>query len=241
MTLHRMFSDIAELGRLLIDARSHPRQRLPRVIQFPVNDICNSRCQMCLIYKQKLDAEITPDQTRKVLSNRLFRKVRAVGINGGEPTLRKDLPDLTQAMLESLPSLRGVSLITNAINSAQVISAVTEMSVRCADRGVALSVMVSLDGVREIHDTVRGRPGNFQSAEKVINHLQQHVDIALLSAGCTIVRDNAYGLEELLNWCQSKGLYARYRMGVPHQRLYNLEAQGSFALDEARVFHVANS
>ena len=47
----------------------HPKQRLPRVIQFPVNDICNSQCQMCHIWKQKLGRQITRDEVRAALAN----------------------------------------------------------------------------------------------------------------------------------------------------------------------------
>src|SRR4051812_41896991 len=38
----------------------------PRVIQFPVNDICNSRCVMCNIWQRKRDKEITPDELRAI-------------------------------------------------------------------------------------------------------------------------------------------------------------------------------
>lgn len=88
--------------------RSRPLpQELPIVIQFPVNDICNSRCQMCRIWENKKSADIEPERLREGLRNPLFRKVQTVGINGGEPTLRKDLGKLTEVLFEELPSLRG--------------------------------------------------------------------------------------------------------------------------------------
>src|SRR5262245_1640580 len=95
------------------DASPRPSQRLPTVIQFPVNDICNSQCQMCFIWQRKRDDEITPEELSSILSNPLFRQIRNVGINGGEPTLRKDLGELTRVLIAKLPRLQGVSLITN--------------------------------------------------------------------------------------------------------------------------------
>ena len=73
----------------------------PIVIQFPVNDICNSRCQMCNIWQKKLDYQISAEELASVLENPLFSKVRSVGVNGGEPTLRKDLIQLVDVLYET--------------------------------------------------------------------------------------------------------------------------------------------
>ena len=73
----------------------------PVVIQFPVNDICNSKCQMCHIWKQKRDYEISPNELREALKDSLYTNVSNVGINGGEPTLREDLPELASAIFEA--------------------------------------------------------------------------------------------------------------------------------------------
>ena len=59
----------------------------PKVIQFPVIDICNSRCQMCKIWENKKSDDITPDALRAGLRNPLYSEVTGVGLNGGEPTL----------------------------------------------------------------------------------------------------------------------------------------------------------
>src|SRR5471030_1202794 len=83
----------------------------PVVLQFPVNDICNSRCVMCDIWKRKRDKEITPGELRQILRDPLFKAVRYVGMSGGEPTLRKDLPEIGRVLVESLPRLQGFGII----------------------------------------------------------------------------------------------------------------------------------
>ncbi|EPL4122811.1 hypothetical protein MWS69_001605, partial [Citrobacter amalonaticus] len=60
----------------------------PVVIQFPVIDICNSRCQMCRIWENKKSNDITVEQLKQGLKNELFSEVASIGFNGGEPTLR---------------------------------------------------------------------------------------------------------------------------------------------------------
>jgi polysaccharide pyruvyl transferase WcaK-like protein/MoaA/NifB/PqqE/SkfB family radical SAM enzyme len=221
------------------DASPNPKQRLPTVIQFPVNDICNSQCQMCHIWQRKRDHDITPEELASVLADPLFREIRDVGINGGEPTLRKDLGELTQVLLTKLPRLRGLTLITNAIQERNVLRAIDDLGSRCEDAGVHLSVMVSIDGVGEVHDRVRGVAGNFVSADRVLDGLMGSSRVGSCLIGCTFVRDNIYDAENVLGYARSKGVYARFRVGIPHQRLYTQNLKDPFDLDAAQRYHLA--
>ena len=105
----------------------HPFLLYPKTLQFPVNDICNSRCQMCDIWKQKKDHEISANDLQGILRDSLYKNVESVGFNGGEPTLRKELIQLVSVAIQELPRLKSVSLITNAINQEQVIRSITEI------------------------------------------------------------------------------------------------------------------
>jgi polysaccharide pyruvyl transferase WcaK-like protein/MoaA/NifB/PqqE/SkfB family radical SAM enzyme len=221
------------------DARPDPHQRLPTVIQFPVNDICNSQCQMCHIWKRKRDHEITPAELAGILQNPLFREVRDVGINGGEPTLRKDLGDLAHVLLTTLPRLRSVSLITNAIQERNILRAVDELGRRCKDSGVQLSVMVSIDGVGDVHDRVRGVPGNFASADRVLDGLITSPVVGSCLIGCTLIRENIFNAEQVLWYARTKPVYARFRVGIPHRRLYTDDLRDPFDLDDSERFHLA--
>lgn len=221
------------------DARVAPAQRRPTVLQFPVNDICNSRCQMCNIWQQKRDHEITPDELDQVLSDPLFRAVRNVGINGGEPTLRRDLVALVEVLLRRLPDLSGVSLITNALRPAAVISAINEIGGRCRASGVLFDVMVSLDGIGEVHDRVRGVHGNFANADAVVSHILESPLVDARRIGCTVVADNVFHVEDVLEYAKRRGVYARFRLGVPHRRLYNATSRHAFELDWEARYHIA--
>lgn len=216
------------------------RLRLPRVIQFPINDICNSKCQMCQIWEQKRGPEITPEEVRQSLTRPMFRKVRGVGVNGGEPTLRNDLADIGLAVIQSLPRLRQISLITNALVETKVKERIEELAQVCRASNTHLGVMVSLDGIGGIHDEVRGRPGNFQSSMNVLRWLSDSKIADSFSVGCTIVKSNAYHVDELLEWCRQHEYYARFRTAVQHQRLYNTPAQNAFEFDEDERAYLAN-
>lgn len=202
----------------------------PRVIQFPVIDICNSRCQMCNIWENKASDDITLEQLRKGLSSGLFSNVKAIGFNGGEPTLRKDLVDLVSVVLETLPSLEAVSIITNSYKTKQVKSQIDAIAQVVKSKECSFDVMLSLDGVGNVHDTVRGKPGNFERAKGVLAFVKNHPDIDSVRIGCTVIKDNVNELHDLLDFCISEGVYIKYRLGIPHRRLYTENLVEPYAL-----------
>lgn len=211
----------------------------PRVIQFPVNDICNSRCQMCNIWQRKLDYQITPDDLAKILQSPLFSEVRAVGVNGGEPTLRKDLSEIVEVLFRYLPNLSNISFITNAFQSKTVIQRLTEVGEVIKQYNGYLDVMVSLDGVGEIHDKVRGKKGNFERAVEVVDFIQGSELIHNTRLGCTVIKENIYGIHDLLEFALSKDIYIKYRLGIPHQRLYSEMTVAPFSLSYEEKYHFA--
>lgn len=211
----------------------------PLVLQFPVNDICNLQCQMCNIWQRKKTDNIRPSDLRSGLQNRLFSDVIAVGINGGEPTLRKDLAELTTVLYDELPSLRYISLITNGYRCEEVTARIAEVGDIVRRRRGHLDVMVSLDGVGEVHDRVRGRSGSFARAVKVLDYCRHSTAVGSHRIGCTIIRENVFGLHDLLDFARERDVYVKYRVGIPHQRLYTSDLTTPYALDDRETFHVA--
>lgn len=215
------------------------RLEKPVVLQFPIIDICNSACQMCRIWENKKSDDITPDQLRYGLRNPLFSEVEGVGLNGGEPTLRKDIAKLASILYEELPKIKFVSLITNAYNSKEVIERIGEVGEVVRANGGYLDLMVSLDGYGEVHDRVRGKPGNFERAQKVIDFALASPLVHNFRIGCTIIKENVYGLADLFEFCQKRGLYIKYRLGIPHQRLYTQNLTEPYALSFEEKYHIA--
>jgi len=211
----------------------------PKVIQFPVNDICNSRCQMCNIWQQKLDKQITPAELGGVLRSPLFSEVVGVGVNGGEPTLRRDLAELVEVLFRGLPKLSNISLITNGLNYKQVIERITEVGQVVQMYNGHLDVMVSLDGIGEVHDSVRGREGAFENAVKVVDFVKSSDLVDSCRLACTVIRENVYGLHDLLEFAISRSVYIKYRLGIPHQRLYSKQVTEPFALSYSEKYHFA--
>jgi len=192
----------------------------PRTLNFMVNDICNSRCKMCNVWKRKKEKELTPEELRSILADPLFSELEYVGVSGGEPTLRSDLDQMFVAFVSSVKSLKGIGLITNALNRENVLGSIDKVAVICKQHDVPFNVMVSLDGIGPVHDSVRGREGSFDSAVHVLRHLRDETDIPV-SIGCTIIKENIWYVDDVLQFCRDENIHGRFRIGEFIDRLYN--------------------
>ncbi len=192
----------------------------PKTLNFMVNDICNSRCKMCNVWKMKKWKELSTEELRFILSDPFFSDLEYVGISGGEPTLRKDLAEIFGVFVSVLKNLKGIGLITNAINTQKVSTSIEKIDQICKQAKVPFNVMVSLDGIGEVHDMVRGRKGNFESAVHILRYLRDKTDIPI-SIGCTIIKANVWDVDEVLQFCRDENIYGRFRIGEFIDRLYN--------------------
>ncbi|MUG73946.1 polysaccharide pyruvyl transferase family protein [Paenibacillus validus] len=190
-----------------------------KVINFQVNNYCNSRCVMCDIWKQNDQNNINIQQFKAILQDSLFKNVQHIGITGGEPTLTKNLVEYFQTAIETLPSVIGLSLITNSLIPQQIKNMIKSISNLCKANGKSFSVMISLDGVKEVHDLNRGREGNYEKAVGIINWLKQ--EKISFSTGTTITKFNVWNLDQLLNFIINNSIYGRFRIGEFINRLYN--------------------
>jgi len=192
-------------------------------INFNANDICNSKCVMCNIWKQKQEHEITPGELSQVLEDSLFENVKNIGITGGEPTLRKDLVKLYRVFIDKIPSATGFSIITNCIKEKDVIERIDDVIELCKKNNKSFSIMLSLDGFAEVHNKVRGREGNFKSTINVLNYFKRKK--INITTACTISKVNVWDLDELLFYLKNNDIKSRFRVAEFINRLYNNDSK----------------
>ncbi|MEO0683509.1 MAG: polysaccharide pyruvyl transferase family protein [Cyanobacteria bacterium J06649_11] len=210
----------------------------PQTLNLLVNDVCNSRCQMCLIWNNKKSRELSVNELNEILKDDLFSEIEYVGVSGGEPTLRSDLPEIFRTICSKKPKVKGVGVITNGIIEDIVKSRILESAAICESLDIPFNVMFSLDGLDDVHDTVRGRKNNFRSIQSLINFFHHETNIPT-SFGCTITASNALYVDELLDYAETEGLYGRFRIAEFIQRLYN-DDQSEYirAFDEKTLYHL---
>jgi len=142
-------------------------------------------------------------------------------ISGGEPFLRKDLPEIVRlACLHLKPKI--IHIPTNALVPDRIQKLVRE-SLRVIDadgRGAVLTVKPSIDGVGEKHDRVRGVKGNFRMLERTIallKEVEREHENFHLELGTVISNFNKDDLEEVENYVHRVGVQS-YRNEIAEQR-----------------------
>lgn len=200
----------------------------PTVLNLLANDICNSKCVMCDIWKKKRDTEITPTQLTDILADDLFSDLEYIGVSGGEPTLRKDIDAFFGALIDASPHLRATGIITNALRPEIVIPRIEACIARAHAAGLHFSVMVSLDGTGQVHDLVRGRPNNFASALQVARHFRerfQNDPLGTVSFGYTFTKKNIWNGKQTLDTARAEDIPIRFRVAEHINRLYNNDSK----------------
>ena len=242
--LHNALKQIVRPARLVWkDSKALLRNALnnrvvakPRVLQFPITDICNSRCVMCNIWKHKKKDEITPSQLEEILKDPLFSRIEYVGLNGGEPTLRRDLREVARALVSELPRLKKANVITNCLNAKQVVEGITDLDGVFREAGVEFQAALSLDGIGAVHDRVRGVEGNFQSAMEVADALRDKG--IRFSVGSTLTPLNAWWADDLLLWAEEREVAVSLKPASVIARLDNASYANEYAFTEEQIFHL---
>jgi len=145
----------------------HPRNTAIRsdyiLLSGVLDNICNSACQTC---DETLSTKIGSLKSKNYIkinnSNRIDQlpldRITRIDINGGEPSAS---PNYLKLLNQLPPNVKYLRLNTNG---SRVITALPEL----IDRGVKITVTVSLDGIDRIHDYVRW-PIKWKDVEKTIN------------------------------------------------------------------------
>jgi MoaA/NifB/PqqE/SkfB family radical SAM enzyme len=195
-------------------------KKYPKVIQLPITYNCNARCVMCNIWQMDHSGEATVEEFAGFMQDDIFKEVEAVGINGGEPSLVPNLYEYAEEILK-LPSLKSLNIISHGFSPKPLFKNVEKIYASCKKRGIQFHIAISLDGVGEIHNTVRGRPKVFEKTTGTIDEIIKNQDKYCDSydIGCTIVNQNIDYLIELDTYAKSKNYNIKYRLGIDNKRI----------------------
>ncbi|MGF6906989.1 radical SAM protein [Fusobacterium sp. PH5-44] len=234
---NKKFTKIFELLKLFLKSNiftvTGKSRKYPKVLQFPITTLCNSRCVMCSIPEVKFEKEIDFLSLNMILADEIYRKIEYVGINGGEPFLKKDLINIVKSIL-NLPKIKGLNIITNGFNPTLIHESLKIIYEECKKVNVNFHVSVSLDGYGEIHDVVRGVSGCFNNVLKTIDILSTGEGILCdnYDVACTIVKQNIYNVVELKEYCKSKKIPIKFRLGIKNKRISSEKKYCDFSVLE---------
>jgi MoaA/NifB/PqqE/SkfB family radical SAM enzyme len=169
-----------------------------------VTSTCNARCKHCFYPINQRKNELTLEEMQRLAKT--LPPIRLLLISGGEPFLRRDLPDLMRVYFESCGFL-SASIPTNGFNAkliAQTVERICSISPE-----LHLGVAVSIDGFAEFHDAMRAVPGLYGRALDTLQavvELSRRLPNLTASVNTVFMRDNQREVEAFCEF-----IYKEYR------------------------------
>lgn len=198
----------------------------PITLTFSVTNMCQSKCKTCKIWElylkhpEKVKEELGLDEIEKIFKS--IGHIYFFNISGGEPFLRKDLPEIVGLAIKYLkPGI--IHIPTNAI-APKIIEEGTNRILKLMNDSngrVPLTIKPSLDGVGEKHDEIRGVKGNFEKVIDTVARLKRLKDKypnLYVEIGTVISIFNMNDVEQIANFVHNEMGIESYRNEIAEQR-----------------------
>ena len=218
-----MFSKLSRVSL----ARALLTKDQPIYVQFYITARCNLTCQQCnIIYANSDMRECSISEIEKIADNLAEMGVAIVLLTGGEPFIRKDLPEIIYAF-ES----RGVHvrMQTNGLAKEEQIQKVIEAG--------GHDISISLDSLQpKTQDKVNGDfAGSWEEAIKTIGTFTRYLpkEGSFGSLGCVLQRDNLADIEQVIKFGTKIGWYTSL---VPVHVTHFARPRGFQTFDQSQRF-----
>lgn len=151
--------------------RGFARRGAPLHLTLFVTGRCNARCRHCFHWREVAAGVAGPSAEqveRLAASAARMGPLLWVSFGGGEPFLRRDLPELARSFASR--GLRHLAIPTNGLVEERQHESVAR--ILAENPGVFLSVGVSFDGPEAIHDSIRQVRGGHARARASVAALK---------------------------------------------------------------------
>lgn len=218
--------------RFCLPERKKSMYEYPTTIQLPITYLCNFDCVMCGMHHLVNKPHFSPEELDLILQDELYKKVVGIGINGGEPFLRTDLEECIKVIMHRIPSLKEFYFISNGYFTDRILNKLLVIKSMCDERGIKVNLSISVDGVEDMQDLMRGREGAWKNAVHTLKEIKANQEkyCSYLNVICTITKYNIYRIEEVECWAKDFGIDVAYNVATENVRIDNFDKLDEFTI-----------
>lgn len=158
---------------------------------------CNSKCRTCDVWRKPND-DMTAEEWDRVFAN-LGHTPFYITFTGGEPFLRKDLDQMViSAYKHCRPSV--ITIPTNGLLTDRIRERVESICRECPESQIGINL--SLDGIGDEHDDIRGVAGNWDRSMQTwsgLKELQKSYGNLVLTVHTVVSRFNQNRFRAIYN------------------------------------------
>lgn len=174
-------------------------------VVFPCTYHCDGKCIMCSIHERK-GSDLPIKTFEKFFSSPQIRNIQSINLTGGEPTMRKDLVQLVNMILENCSSLKEIIINTNGFNSKRILEQIENL-IEILRKDIKVYILISMDAVGKEADYIRGVEDAARKVKETIFELKKLRKNFLLGISCTIIAGNYNLLDDVLEYAHKEDLY----------------------------------
>lgn len=174
--------------------------KIPTIAGHKLLYTCNLRCDMCPFWRRPDENLLSLEEEKKMLSALEDFGVSFMGFEGGEPFLRKDLPEILKYSHDRFHT----SLVTNGWMLKEKIKDVKDN---------LDYIFVSIDGIGDTHDRLRGRGGSFSKAIEGVKAASEFLPVSFSS---TITSENSDEVEAIVDLAKGLGVSVSFQVAYDY-------------------------
>jgi len=172
------------------------KRKLPVIAGHKLLYSCNLRCRMCPFWRRKDEKLMDLEEERKMMKKLADLGIIFMGFEGGEPLLRRDLPEILKESHDRFHT----TLVTNGVLLKNRVEEI---------KNYLDYIFVSLDGIGEVHDKIRGSPGAFSKTVESIKVASKYLDLGI---SVTLMRENLDQAEALVELAEELGVAINFQI-----------------------------
>jgi MoaA/NifB/PqqE/SkfB family radical SAM enzyme len=181
----------------------YKKNAMPLYFVFFVTDHCEAKCKHCLLGDNHGSTdELTLDEIEKF--SETMSPILFLLLTGGDPFLRDDLYEIVNIFYRNNRTAN-LGMPTNGFTTTKVVEVMEKVLENFPDMDTAIDI--SIDGIGEDHDNIRGVPGLFDKAVwtyKELEKLTKKFPNFNLNVAVTVSKFNEDKLLELYDYLKKE-------------------------------------
>lgn len=207
------------------------QRTLPRFLTYTVTFGCNARCIMCDSWKMPSPDDLSLAEVEQIFSQ--LPQMDAVRLTGGEPFVRRDLVEIAEVVRTRLRPLV-LHITSNGFLTQRIVDFCERR-----DHRLPLQLLLSIDGMREHHNHIRGHESAWDMVTKTLLQLaprQKELRLRLMVNQTIVDAEGAEQFRKLREFLRPHGVYNNVVLAYDQCATYNMEREVELAPREIGQF-----
>ena len=187
--------------------------------------------------------ELKLKEWKKIFKDPIFANIKRCDLTGGEISLHPQLPQTVELIINSMPKLRKLTMVSHGFMTKKIVKQVVKIAKICNQHGVELSVSISLDGVGKMHEKIRRIPNAFKKTAATLFELKKLSKKYgfWVGSGSLILKQNLPEVDKMKKWYKDNQINGTFQIvGFHDTYVNNLDTKKDVNFENKELDHLTS-